>query len=126
MDENELIVRKLWEIFNTRKFSNVKPLLSDDFMCVWPQSNELIRGADNFVSINENYPGKWTINCKRVICCGENAISEVELTCDKQKVYATSFFEIKNGKITKLTEYWGEPYDAPEWRIKWTEKVESR
>ncbi|MFH1652611.1 MAG: nuclear transport factor 2 family protein [Pseudomonadota bacterium] len=123
MSDNENIVKKLWEIFDKRRFAKVRPLLSQNFECTWPQSQEIIRGADNFIALNENYPGKWAIECKRVVSCGDEAVSEVELTNNGQKVYATSFFEIENGKIFRLTEYWSEPYPAPEWRAKWVERT---
>lgn len=120
------IVMRLWDMFNKRDFSEVRPLLDENFVCEWPQSKELIRGADNFIALNENYPGEWKIECKRIICNGNEAVSEVLLTCGEQIVYATSFFEIENDKIVKMTEYWGEPYDAPEWRKRWVEKSTSR
>jgi len=122
MNNNEQTVREFWKIFDSRKFAEVKPLLIDDFVCVWPQSNEVIKGADNLIALNKNYPGEWKIDCKRVISSENNAVSEIELMCDGKKVYATSFFEIKDGKISKMTEYWSDPYDAPKWREKWVEK----
>lgn len=117
------VVHKLWQIFHRRKFQEVKPLLSGNFVCLWPQSNELIRGADNFIALNENYPGQWAIECKRVISDGDNVASEVELTCKGQTVYATSFFEFDKGKIARMTEYWSKPYEAPDWRKQWAEKI---
>lgn len=123
MNKNELIVKKLWDIFNAREFCEVRSLLADNFVCFWPQSNEIICGANNFILVNENYPGKWAINCKRIVSSGEVSASEVELTCDGKKVYATSFFEFKDGKISKLTEYWGDSYAAPKWRSKWVARA---
>lgn len=42
----------------------------------------------------------------------------------RKAVPATSFFEIEDDRIIKMTEYWSEPYDAPKWRSKWVKKVE--
>lgn len=123
MKTEENIVKNLWQIFHRREFHEVKPLLAENFMCLWPQSNELIRGADNFIAINENYPGRWAIECKRIVGDGNNVVSEVKLTCKGQTVYATSFFEFKNCKIARMTEYWSEPYEAPNWRKQWTERI---
>lgn len=120
---NKEIVNKLWKFFDKRQFAEVAPLLADDFVCIWPQSKELIRGADNFIALNENYPGEWSINCKRVVDDGVQAVSEVELNYDGQVIYATSFFEFMDGRITKMTEHWSDPYEAPEWRSKWVEMV---
>ena len=56
MSNNKDVVQKLWAIFNRREFSEVRPLLDEDFQCIWPQSKELIRGADNFIALS-----KWLI-----------------------------------------------------------------
>ncbi len=117
------IVKQLWQIFHKRQFLEAKPLLADCFVCVWPQSNELIRGADNFIALNKNYPGEWAVECSRVISDGDNVVSEAKLTCKRQIVYATSFFEFEDNKIARITEYWCEPYAASDWRKKWTEKI---
>jgi ketosteroid isomerase-like protein len=120
---NEQIVKKLWDIINAREFARVKPLLHDDFVCIWPQSKERIRGADNFVALNENYPGKWAVHVKRVVSAGDLVVSEVELTDGKDVIFAVSFFEVLDGKIVKATEYWGDAYAAPAWRKQWVEKL---
>ena len=38
-----------------------------------------------------------------------------------QKTFANSYFEIQGGKISRIEEYWAEPYPAPEGRRKWVE-----
>ena len=123
MTNSQNIVVKLWDLFDKRQFAEARPLLDEEFVCVWPQSRELIRGADNFIVLNENYPGEWIIDCKRIVNGGKEVVSEVKHTCGEKIVYATSFFEIENGKIVKMTEYWSEPYDAPDWRAEWVEKI---
>jgi len=37
---------------------------------------------------------------------------------------AITFSTIHNGKILYQTEYWPDPFDAPDWRARWVEKVE--
>ena len=38
-----------------------------------------------------------------------------------QKTFANSYFEFREGKISRIEEYWAESYGAPEWRKKWVE-----
>jgi hypothetical protein len=33
--------------------------------------------------------------------------------------------ELREGKIVKLTDYWGEPFEQPEWRRELSEKLET-
>jgi len=122
-NSNEPTIRKFWTLFDARKFAEVRDLLHEDFVCIWPQSRELIRGAGNFITLNENYPGEWRMEIKRMISKDDIVISEVLHTYKDQKIYAVSLFEFKEGKIIKSTEYWADTYDAPEWRKEWVEKI---
>lgn len=38
-------------------------------------------------------------------------------------VMLIKFFELRDGKIVRETDYWPEPYDAPEWRAQWVERM---
>jgi hypothetical protein len=50
-------------------------------------------------------------------------VSAVYVNADTgQQAFANSFFEIKDGKIWKLTEFWGAPYDPPEDRRKFASR----
>ena len=58
---NEDVVRGLWQAFDHLEFDQAHELLHDDFVCEWPQSRERIRGADNYITVNRQYPGMWRI-----------------------------------------------------------------
>lgn len=120
---HEDIVSQLWKIFDEREFERVRELLHDDFVCIWPQSKEKIVGADNFIALNANYPGEWSIDVVRLISSGDTVVSEIELTHKHEKVHAVSFFEFADDKIIKATEYWGDVYEAPDWRRQWTQPL---
>jgi len=51
---------------------------------------------------------------------------EVALTRENQTVIATSFYEIRDGRIYREVDYWPEPYPAPEWRKQWVEPMNGR
>lgn len=104
-------------------FVSAGELLHDDYVCEWPQSNERIRGRENFVALNASYPGRWTADLKRVIVEGDQIAAEVALTWEDQTVTAISFFEIRDGKICREVDYWPEAYAAPEWRAPWVEPM---
>jgi ketosteroid isomerase-like protein len=57
--KNRATVEQLWQLFDARDFEAAGALLHDDFVCEWPQSRERIRGRENYVAINQNYPGTW-------------------------------------------------------------------
>ncbi len=110
------IVRQFWARMQSNDFGTLRPILTDDFRLEWPQSNELIRGAENFIRMNAEYPaaGPWRFSVLRVVGGDSEAVSEVIVTDGGQTGRAISFFSLAGGRISRLVEYWPEPYPAPE------------
>ncbi|HEV8193282.1 MAG TPA: nuclear transport factor 2 family protein [Ktedonobacterales bacterium] len=121
--ENRQTVEHLWHAFDAFDFEAAGQLLSDDFVCEWPQSRERIRGRENFVAVNANYPGRWHTRIERIIACGDMVVTDVALSSGDTTARAVSFFELRGGKIVKETAYWPEPYAAPASRAQWVEPM---
>lgn len=122
------IANDFWAYINNQDWEKAQGLLSLSFSADWPQSKEKITTPENFISINRNYPGKHTIKVLKTHSSTEARSSDTHLVItevfiesltpeNKQvKLFAISFFEIKNDKIISLKEFWAETYPAPEWR----------
>jgi ketosteroid isomerase-like protein len=121
---NEEIVRALWDAFDRFAFHDAAPLLHDDFVCEWPQSRERMRGRDNLIAMNANYPGKWRIDIKKLVACGGEVVTECHVHDGDTNFIAVSFFTLRDEKITYLREYWPDPMEAQEWRSQWVEIME--
>ncbi len=106
------VVREFWRLMATNNFHSVKSVLADTFVLEWPQSGEVIRGAENFAQMNAKYPAKgvWRFHVNRLVADGEFAVSHVQVTDGEQSGEALSFFVVKNGKIESLVEFWPEPF----------------
>ena len=91
-------------------------MLSPDVVVEWPQSNERIRGADNFVRLNAEYPttGPWQFTVNRLVAYGEAVVTQVSLTDGTQSAEPISFFTVRAGKVIHLVEYWPEPFAPAE------------
>jgi len=115
---SEALVREFWRLMGTNDFSSVASVLSEDFVLEWPQGGERIRGAANFAQVNSEYPsvGPWRFEVDRIVAADHNAVSDVRVTDGETVGRAISFFSIAEGKITKIVEYWPEPFEAPEQR----------
>lgn len=122
-ETNRQLIVELWQRMGRFDFAGAGELLHDDYICEWPQSNERIRGRENFVALNSNYPGRWAAEVKRVFGQGAQVASEVTLTWENQVVMVVSFYEIRDGKIYHEIDYWPEPYAAPGWRAQWVERL---
>jgi hypothetical protein len=91
-------------------------MLSDDYILEWPQSKERIRGRNNFVAINKEYPayGRWLFRINRIVGNATEAVSDVSVTDGTQVARAITFTTVQQGKIVKQVEFWPDNYAAPE------------
>ena len=120
------IATDFWTHINNQEWEKAQSLLSPNFSADWPQSKEKITNPDNYININRNYPGKHVVSILKSYAITTNSsdthqiITEVfidSIMAEQQvKLFAISFFEIKNDRIISLKEYWSETYAAPEWR----------
>jgi ketosteroid isomerase-like protein len=109
------VVYEYWRLMGTNDFNSVTAILAPDFVLEWPQSRERIRGADRFVRMNQEYPahGPWQFTINRLVGDESEAVSDVTVTDGAQVARAVSFFTVAGGKVTRLVEYWPEPFEAP-------------
>jgi len=112
------VVKKFWSLMQSNDFASVGEVLSDDFVLEWPQSGERIRGRENYGAMNQEYPahGVWKFTINRILVDGDEAVSDVSVTDGVQHARAISFFTVSSSKITKLLEFWPDPFEAPEHR----------
>lgn len=120
----EALVRAFWEAIGAFDFRGAAALLTDDYVCEWPQSGERIRGRENFYHINAAYPGEWAARIDRVLVDGERAASEVMLrNAEGVEQRVVSFYRLSDGKIAAEIDYWPDPFPAAAWRTPWIEMI---
>lgn len=109
------VVREFWRLMGTNDFHAVSVVLAPEFVLDWPQSNERIRGAERFARMNQEYPanGSWAFTLNRLVAGNGEVVSDVSISDSEQTARAISFFTVVAGKITRLVEFWPEPYAAP-------------
>jgi ketosteroid isomerase-like protein len=119
------IVNEFWRLMGTNDFESVGQVLADDFVLEWPQSKERIRGAVNFARMNREYEakGSWRFAIHRIVANNQEVVSDVSTTDGNAHGRAISFFDIVDGKIARITEFWPEQFDAPANRAHLVEKI---
>lgn len=122
------LVKKFWELMASNDFQSVGSVLSDDFVLEWPQSGERIRGRENYAAMNEQYPanGRWTFTINRLVGNQSAAVSDVTISDGVQIARAISFFDIRDGKIIRMVEYWPDPFAARDDRTHLVERTDSQ
>ena len=109
------VVSEFWRLMATNDFASVAAVLAPEFTLEWPQSKERIRGAEAFARMNSEYPanGPWRFAINRLVGGETEAVSDVAITAGVRTARAISFFSVTQGKVTKIVEFWPEPYAAP-------------
>lgn len=120
------IVQEFFARMNSNDFRAAADLLGDDFVLEWPQSQERIRGRENFIAVNAEYPayGRWSFTVNRIVGNDTEAVSDVSITDGVQTARAITFSTIRAGKIVHQVEFWPEPYPAPANRAHLVEQME--
>ena len=120
------LAHEFWRLMATNEFSSVAAVLAPEFVLEWPQSKERIRGAQNFARMNQEYPahGPWQFTVNRIVSGESEAVSDVTVTDGVQTGRAISFFSAASGRITRIVEFWPEPYAAAANRAHLVEAME--
>lgn len=114
-----------WKALSAQDWDGAAALAHDDYVQEWPQSGERIVGRDSALEINKNFPGGLPqMEFRRILADGDLATVEVSLTYADGSVYqGVSILEVRDGKVAKETDYFAEPFEAPEWRAQWVERL---
>jgi len=141
---NEKQVRRLDEMdeqearqFLTELLSNLSPeeeynVRHQDYVMEMPQSGERFRGRENMRAFQEAYPtSPSSIRLRRVLVkrvLVKEGLWVVEGVADYgggQVLNVVLILELRDGKMWRDRWYFAEPFEAPEWRAQWVERMET-
>ena len=57
---------------------------------------------------------EWRFRVNRLVAGGTEVVTQVSVTDGQQHAEAVSFFTVVDGRITRLVEYWPEPFAPAE------------
>lgn len=111
------VVRRFWEVMASNDFGAVTDLLAADFELAYPQSGEHFDAA-GMVALNTDYPtaGRWTFDVLDLVAADATVVTRVLVRNETVEATAITFFTVVDGAITRMVEYWPDPFDPPSWR----------
>jgi hypothetical protein len=124
-------IREVYAIDDMEAFAKAQHEMSaEDVINEFPQSGERFRGRDNIAAMNRSYSGKTGTTPKstlrRILKPGEAWV--IEATIDYGDGIPVSLVAIietgPDGKVVKETDYFANPFEAPEWRRQYAESKE--
>jgi ketosteroid isomerase-like protein len=112
-----------WATIEARDWDGLGALLAEDVVYELPQTRERIRGRAAYVQFNREYPGDWTIEVERVVGDGAHAATWIRFRVGGQEQPALTHLDLDaDGRISRITEFWPEPYEPPAGREHLTER----
>jgi hypothetical protein len=111
--DGKTLVAAFADRLDRRDWAGFAELLAPDVVYELPQTRERIRGRDRYVTFNAEYPGDWHIDPQVVIGDDAHGALLFRWTLDGESSLAVAFFEHDSSMITKITDFWPEPYDPP-------------
>jgi hypothetical protein len=99
-------------------------IYEDDAICDYPQSGERILGRANLQALRSHHPGKPSgFEVRRMIGRGDVWVTEYIIRYESRLAYTVSIMEFRNGKVMHETQYFADPFEAPDWRGQWVQRI---
>ena len=147
MDSHALVDQWV-EAFRNNDLDSLAEILHPDFVEIYPQSGELIRGFETFAAIVSAYPGlpegevigtsggeeattnvipsplPFGLPTIQVSEAGHTFTVEAFMHYPNgEKFFGVWIGELKDGKVFKLTTYFAQAFEAPAWRAPYVERI---
>jgi hypothetical protein len=119
------LITAYWTAAEKRDWEAFGALVADDVVYEAPQSRERVRGRSAYVRFNrEGFPGEWHMQVAKIVGAERAAASWISMTdADGTVQPGLCFFEIdERNMITRITDFWPEPYELPASRAHLVEK----
>ena len=115
-----------WAASDASDFDTEHDIYLEDAVLEYPQSGERIRGRSNIQVTRSKQPSNKRFAVRRIIGGGSLWITEYILTYDGKPSYTVSIMEFKDGKVSRETQYFADPFEAGAWRAQWVEPMADR
>jgi hypothetical protein len=85
---------------------------------------EIVRTRRLIADVEGNFPG-LTLEVGRRLQLSDVVVVEWTANYGDGRLYRNvTIGELQNGKAARVTDYWGEPTDTPEWRRPMTDELD--
>ena len=124
--ENRLALESMFGVDGTLLLSPEQEyeLRAPDFVMEMPQSGERIRGRDTMRAMQDAYPGPPDAQIRRITGSGDLFVVEAFSDYGDRGVFNVCMVvEFEDGRIVRETRYYAEPFEAPEWRVPFVERM---
>jgi hypothetical protein len=110
------LARTFMSSMEARDWDGLRSVLHADVVYELPQSRERINGRDRYIQFNQEFPGDWHLEPRIVLADDHNGSVLFDWRIGDQSAQGIVYFEFAAGLITRVTDFWPEPYEPPSGR----------
>ena len=126
MDEQEIrmAINRHWIASASGDQVAEHEIYHENVVCAYPQSGEVIHGRENLQALRSHHPGKPSgFVVRRIVGEGNLWVTEYAIDYEGQSACTVSIMEFRDGRVSRETQYFADPFDAPAWRAQWVERA---
>ena len=112
-----------WAASDANDFEAEHAIYHEDAVLEYPQSGERIRGRAHIQLSRTAQPNSKRFDVRRIVGSGDVWITEYVLTYDGRPSFTVSIMEFVDGKVTRETQYFGDPFAPGASRAQWVERM---
>ncbi len=111
-------IKQYWNAITEQRREDIRQFFHQEAKIYWHNSNEKFT-VEEFLTANCEYPGTWANEVERVVETKDMIICAVRIyTKDKTlSFHVSSFISLKENKVIRVDEYWGDDTQPPQWRV---------
>ena len=124
MTSPHALVSAYWAAAEARNWDAFGRLLAEDVVYEAPMSHERVSGKAAYLRFNaEGFTGDWHLTVQRIAADEGTAASWIQMTDAGETYPGLTFFQIADGLITGITDFWPQRYEPAASRAHLTERI---
>ena len=126
MDAIRSTIEKHWRASESGDSVAEHAMYAEDVILDYPQSGERFRGRATIAAQRGGHPAERHFTVLRITGTGDVRVSECVISYDGAPTYSVSIMEFVGDEIAHETQYFAEPFGAPQSRIAIAEPMPGR
>jgi ketosteroid isomerase-like protein len=116
-------IEEHWRASEAGELAAEHALYAEDAILDYPQSGERFRGRATIAAQRGAHPADRHFTVLRISGGGDLWVSECVITYDGAPTYSVSVMEFTDGRVAHETQYFADPFPAPQSRARLAERI---
>jgi hypothetical protein len=125
-DEAKARIMEHWQASEQGDSAAEHAIYAADAILDYPQSGERFRSRTTIAAQRGGHPADRHFTVIRITGTGDIWVSECVITYDGVPTHSVSIMEFSDGLVAHETQYFADPFDAPQWRAALAEPMPDR